>query len=130
MGKTGIPGGVSCALSHLRFRMETSGGWLAGSGKRDPPSAVSVLRSNAGGEDTVTYRGTRRTAVAADIYIVFLEYGDSSDPKGTNRTFSGFGDSDRAFGTDVWLPFPTAGNLSDRRISAGIAFHGADPWRK
>ena len=31
--------------------------------------------------------GTRRTAVAADIYIVFLEYGDSGDPKGRTGLF-------------------------------------------
>ena len=31
--------------------------------------------------------------------------------KGRAGLLVSFGDSDRAFGTDVWLPFPAAGNL-------------------
>ena len=55
---------------------------------------------------------------------------NSGGTKRAGRAFGSFGDSDRAFGTDVWLPFPAAGNLSDRRISAGIARDGTKPWSK
>ena len=62
------------------------------------------------------------------LIVIFALFFWSMETAG--RAFGSFGDSDRAFGTDVWLPFPTAGNLSDRRISAGIARDGTKPWSK
>lgn len=108
---------------HLAARM-------AGGGKQYPASVVGILWGDTGRKNTVAFRGTGRTVADRYFCIVFLEYGNSGGTKRAGRAFGSFGDSDRAFGTDVWLPFPAAGNLSDRRISAGIARDGTKPWSK
>ena len=130
MGKMGIPGSISVNLSDGRSGMETSGRRMAGSGKQYPASVVGILWGDTGRKNTIAFRGTRRTVADRYFCTVFLEYGNSGGTKRAGRAFGSFGDSDRAFGTDVWLPFPAAGNLSDRRISAGIARDGTKPWSK
>lgn len=104
MGKMGIPGSISVNLSDGRSGMETSGRRMAGGGKQYPASVVGILWGDTGRKNTVAFRGTGRTVADRYFCTVFLEYGNSGGTKRAGRAFGSFGDSDRAFGTDVWLP--------------------------